>query len=111
MLREFPGNDTFGSMKRWIAIFLLIIATTGSFVPCCLYDDCPEEALSSPLQDQESGACSPFFACTACPGFVAITKSVQLPALLAVLEQPFFEMPAAQRQPGHSPAFWQPPRA
>jgi len=99
-------------MKKWIAFILLLITVTGSFIPCCGVDDGCEDQFSSSTggnDHEEEGSCSPFFSCTTCPGFVELTKPIQL-------IQPMFEKQVHHEWvvifdlSAYLPSFWQPPR-
>jgi hypothetical protein len=69
-------------MKTW-AIILSIYVTLLAGVPCCIFDNCPDdkaatEQTSNASHDQGDedgcGTCSPFFNCSTCNvSFVATT--------------------------------------
>jgi len=68
-------------MKRWLVIILLFITGAGTFIPCCEVDDCQADQLTSSQKsddNKEEDNCSPFFACATCPGFVELSKPIQL---------------------------------
>ena len=49
-----------------LAIYLVLLAA----VPCCVFDDCPDDKAVSTASHQEGdgdcGSCSPFFSCEGC---------------------------------------------
>ena len=79
-------------MMKFLAIFMFLIVTSLSFVPCCtpiakddsnntseITKDCCEKetckdskASSKPSKDKSNcNSCSPFFSCGSCSGFTA----------------------------------------
>lgn len=100
-------------MKRWAVIIMLFITSAGTFLPCCLLDDCcVDQAALSPNENEhkEEGTCSPFFACITCAGFVEITKPLQLTVL--VFHKPIHEEIEFIFIPSnYIHSFWQPPRS
>ena len=58
-------------MKKLAAILLLFLSLAGTFIPCCLEDDCDDIAMAQNADHEHKGAgnCSPFFSCGTCaPG-------------------------------------------
>lgn len=100
-------------MKKWLAFILLLIATAGTFIPCCPIDTCCADqpiTSSADHQDDKKGTCSPFFSCTTCPGFVQLTRQlhfVQPP----VEAQVHGERVVAFNLSTYATVYWQPPRA
>ncbi len=90
---------------------MALLVMAGSTVPCCYDDNCADESTTSSHGEEspENNACSPFFACGTCPGFVQMTRQVSIPA-------PITQRPAHyQKGSGFIPslyysAFFQPPR-
>lgn len=93
-----------------LAIYLLCL----SAIPCCAFDDCPDDqpetsAAHQPGDEDDCGNCSPFFSCEGCastvvhsePPLYAIapvqSKAAYTGYLQLILSQVHFD-------------FWQPPR-
>jgi hypothetical protein len=99
-------------LKNFLVVILLIITTAGTLFPCCIVDECCAEQLatsSSHEKHQPEGNCSPFFACATCPGFVGLSKPIQL--VLPVSEkQVHHERILNFHLTSYASAFWQPPR-
>ncbi|ANE52137.1 hypothetical protein [Flavisolibacter tropicus] len=100
-------------MNKWLTIILLLIITAGTFIPCCSVDDCCIEQQATTTNREKhtnEGACSPFFACTTCPGFVALATPIQL-------AEPYKELTIHHQGtvtfqlPSYFSSFWQPPRS
>ena len=82
-------------------------------VPCCAFDNCPEEKTTQTKdhekRDGDCGNCSPFFTCTGCSGFTLAAYEIN-PDL-----SPFFSknryadyVVACVIEADHD--FWQPPK-
>ena len=90
------------------AYLLFLIA-----VPCCSFDNCPEEntvqAQNHEKENGDCGSCSPFFTCSGCSGFTVAASEMNAELI------PF--IPNTQ-YPSHNVAlmpkvdfdFWQPPK-
>jgi len=101
----------FEPVKKWIAAILLIVSVACSVVPCCMSDGCSDEELSSEglnHENEEEGACSPFFSCTTCSGF-QITKPVQISSPI-IPKQQHHSQAIVFYHSGYAASFWQPPR-
>lgn len=93
-----------------LAIFLLLL----SVVPCCAFDDCPDDKQEIADQhqpgDEDCGNCSPFFSCDACaaatvdfePFLIVITPLSHQPVIYTGY------IPLTLRDAKYD--FWQPPR-
>jgi hypothetical protein len=69
-------------MKKLLVFILILITTAGSLIPSCQVDNCDAEQLaaSNKTENHEpEGACSPFFACTACPNFAELAEPIDIP--------------------------------
>jgi hypothetical protein len=99
-------------MKKWFAFILLLITTAGTFVPCCEADGCcADQAANSASHNnhETEGTCSPFFACATCPGFVELSKPIQLTA--PIVEKTVQHQSIVKfTLPAYFNSFWQPPR-
>jgi hypothetical protein len=78
-------------MKKGLAFILFIIVAVAVFVPCCTTDNCDaDQTTSTDSQNhpiKQEGACSPFFSCSSCGGFVVMAKIAQVTAIPeAILE-------------------------
>ena len=82
-------------------------------VPCCSFDNCPEEKTAQTQEHEKSngdcGSCSPFFTCTGCSGFTVTVYEIN-PVL-----SPFFSnnqyadyIVSPTVEADHD--FWQPPK-
>jgi hypothetical protein len=111
-LRLIASPFTFAQLKKIFTCVLLLIILAGSFYPCCMADDCcnDEIALTHGQEgDKSEGACSPFFACATCTGFVETAKpiSIQQPLIIKKMQRKgaiVFDLTT------YSTSFWQPPR-
>jgi hypothetical protein len=99
-------------VKKWLALILFFITAAGSFIPCCVVDDCCADKVNAACnheKHQDECACSPFFACTTCSVSVELPKPIQL-------IQPLIEKPIHHEQVvifdlnAYAASFWQPPR-
>ncbi|MCX6317863.1 MAG: hypothetical protein NTW29_11270 [Bacteroidetes bacterium] len=91
------------------AIYILLLAA----IPCCAFDDCPDDkplsAASHEQGDNDCGNCSPFFNCEGC---ATATAEVEL------LSFDIPRIPVSAVHTGYIPQttqsvhfdFWQPPR-
>ncbi|RYZ20596.1 MAG: hypothetical protein EOO16_16190 [Chitinophagaceae bacterium] len=99
-------------MQRFLVFLLLLLVSVATLAPCCRYDDCASEHATAKHEDQDKGdgACSPFFACASCPGFVATHKPLRVPLsppeapLRHVAREAFAPLQYVYR------SFWQPPK-
>jgi hypothetical protein len=99
-------------MKKWLVWILLLITTVGTFVPCCSLDDCCTAEVAGTInhnKHKDEGTCSPFFACATCPGFIELTKPIQLnfPETENLIHH---QSIVKLSLPTYSSSFWQPPR-
>jgi hypothetical protein len=101
-------------VKPLIALLLSLLVVVGSIIPCCLWDNCGDEKAAIELSGQENdnedeANCSPFAACSACNGFIPITRLFRLvpaPSTASI----YNDQPVAGYSAGHLSSFWQPPR-
>ncbi|MET0243746.1 MAG: hypothetical protein ABW174_09760 [Flavitalea sp.] len=101
-------------MQKLIAIFLLFLSLSCSIVPCCVNDNCTSEETATAGKDQhqddeDKGACSPFFNCRTCIGGVEL--SAFIPEIVPV--PPFaktYVTEVVSVQSTYSARFFQPPR-
>ena len=99
-------------MKKWLVFILAIVVAIGSAFPCCIEDNCQDEIselATSPLDADKGEACSPFFSCGGCAGFVQITKPIIVP-LVIILKPAHYEGFADLLYSGYYSSFFQPPR-
>lgn len=108
--------SSFGPVKLLcliLSVYVLLLAAR----PCCTDNDCTaktkeqkELSGNSPMKEKECNACSPFFTCGSCTGFIIVASgSVNLIA--------HAEAPAVYHDNYHQPlieevalAIWQPPK-
>ena len=93
-----------------LAIYLVLLAA----VPCCIFDDCPDDKPQTTATHQEEdadcGSCSPFFSCEGC----ATASIVYHPCAIEinVTNAPVVYTGYIQASLPHVHfEFWQPPRA
>jgi hypothetical protein len=100
-------------MKNWLVFILLLITTACTFIPCCGFDQCCADQVANTAnhdRHQTESACSPFFACVTCPGFVQLTKQIQL--CNPIVEKRVYPQTLLKIDlPTYSRFFWQPPRS
>jgi len=100
-------------MKKWFAFVLLIIVAVGVFVPCCITDNCEaNQDLTSKNQNhplKSPSACSPFFSCASCSGFVASVKVAQL-SFSQTVHLKHYERTNSFLLSSYAQSFWQPPQ-
>jgi len=100
-------------VKKLLAFILFIVVVVAAFTPCCTIDDCQDEITTTTEQDHsesdDGSGCSPFFACTGCPGFAVVEKPITVPVPTANHPQYFdAEFHFISSTYAFSP--WQPPR-
>jgi hypothetical protein len=100
-------------VKKWLFFILLLITAAGTFIPCCSIDDCCADQVTKTTNHDKhtsEGTCSPFFACTTCPGFAETAVPVQLAE--PVTEKTVYHQTIVKfNLPAYSSSFWQPPRS
>jgi len=95
----------------YILAFYIILL---SAVPCCAFDNCPDDKIESSTQQQESndkdcGNCSPFFNCEGCAmtliNFEPIQFEIPFPPIVSVYTGYIqLSLPKVNYE------FWQPPK-
>jgi hypothetical protein len=98
-----------------LSVFVLFLAT----IPCCLADDCTDEAVSTEQtagsNDKQSGAdtdcdlCSPFYSCHTCPGFAFTNTSPKMPLVLLVGIKSYISY-SQNSLFSFTASIWQPPK-
>lgn len=82
-------------------------------VPCCSFDNCPEEKTVQSQEhekgDEGCGSCSPFFTCTSCSGFT-ITASEINPGFIYFSSNNQYSDYIVFIMPEADYDFWQPPK-
>jgi hypothetical protein len=98
---------------KFISAILSLYILALTIVPCCLFDNCPEdktEQFANHEQgDDDFGVCSPFFNCEGCAVATVNAQSIRF-ELNPVLSTPVY---AGYRLPSLPEAdfdFWQPPQ-
>ena len=82
-------------------------------VPCCTFDNCPEDKIALQTEHQEDdddgGSCSPFFTCTGCSGFTITADEInsELISFFSNNQYPCF---IVSSMPEINYDFWQPPK-
>lgn len=82
-------------------------------VPCCSFDNCPEEKTAQQTDhekgDGDCGTCSPFFTCTGCSGFT-VSSSETNSGMIPFFSNDHFSTYIVSSVPEVSYDFWQPPK-
>jgi hypothetical protein len=82
-------------------------------VPCCSFDNCPEEKTAQTADhengDEGFGSCSPFFTCTSCSGFT-VTASIINAGFIPFAPNNQYPAYIVSLVPDISYDFWQPPK-
>ncbi len=82
-------------------------------VPCCSFDNCPEEKTVQQTDhekgDGDCGTCSPFFTCTGCSGFTVSPSEINS-AIVPSISKNQFSNYNVSLVADISYDFWQPPR-
>ncbi|GAA4429309.1 hypothetical protein GCM10023188_14500 [Pontibacter saemangeumensis] len=53
-----------------ITVILALFVVALSVLPCCMTDNCTGgEVMTEQSDSHDADACSPFYSCSACPGF------------------------------------------
>lgn len=82
-------------------------------VPCCSFDNCPEDKTAQTQEhekgDGDCGTCSPFFTCTGCSGFT-VSVSVIDHEFVPFLSNNQYPVYIIGSVPDVSYDFWQPPK-
>ncbi len=82
-------------------------------VPCCSFDNCPEEKTAQETNHQKGdgdcGNCSPFFTCTGCSGITASFENNNL-EIIPVFASHQYAGFILSLIPDVHYEFWQPPK-
>lgn len=82
-------------------------------VPCCTFDNCPEEQTAQEAnheqEDDDCGNCSPFFTCTGCSGFTVSFEITHLDIVPAFSPNQYAGYILSSIPDVHYD-FWQPPK-
>lgn len=82
-------------------------------VPCCSFDNCPEEKTVQQTDhekgDGDCGTCSPFFTCTGCSGFTVSPSEINS-AIIPFISKNQFSTYHVSLVADISYDFWQPPK-
>jgi len=82
-------------------------------VPCCLFDNCPEEKTAQTQEhekgDGDCGTCSPFFTCTSCSGFTIDISELNSDLISFSPNNPYADY-IVSSMPEIDYDFWQPPK-
>lgn len=92
-----------------LAIYIILL----SAVPCCSFDNCPEDKTEQNSNyepgDNDCGNCSPFFTCEGCGGFVSTIEIINFEsAPLAPVRT--YSVYIEAMMPEIHYDFWQPPK-
>jgi len=101
-------------MKSW-AIILSIYITLLAAMPCCVFDNCPDDKATTEQtqhdqgDDDGCGTCSPFFNCGTCNvSFIATSASFDFTPFLSTNASTAHYRSAAPVR--ISAKIWQPPK-
>jgi hypothetical protein len=82
-------------------------------VPCCAFDNCPEEKNAQETnhekRDGDCGSCSPFFTCTGCSGFTISIENNNLEIVSYFPDHQYADYILSPIPDAHYD-FWQPPK-
>jgi len=97
-------------------VFAFILAAYLLFlfaIPCCTFDNCPEDQIAMNADREEgnddSGSCSPFFTCTGCSGFTVSLEHNDLEIIPSFSGQQYAGFILSSIPDVHYD-FWQPPK-
>ena len=82
-------------------------------VPCCSFDDCPDEKIEQTADhesgDGDCGSCSPFFTCTGCSGVIVSfeNNNIEIAPVIICHQYTGFVLSSI---PDVHYDFWQPPK-
>lgn len=82
-------------------------------VPCCAFDNCPEEKMAQETNHEKGngdcGSCSPFFTCTGCSGFTVSIENNNLGIISYFSDHQYADYILSAIPDVHYD-FWQPPK-
>ena len=82
-------------------------------IPCCTFDNCPEEQTAMEANQEKEGGdcgnCSPFFTCTGCSGFTVSFEITHLEIVSAFSTNHYAGYILSSIPDVHYD-FWQPPK-
>ena len=82
-------------------------------IPCCTFDNCPEENIAQEAghekEEDDRGSCSPFFTCTGCSGFTVSFEVTNLEIIPAFSSNQYAGYLLSSIPDVHYD-FWQPPK-
>jgi Family of unknown function (DUF6660) len=82
-------------------------------IPCCAFDNCPEEKTNQQAShekgDGDCGSCSPFFTCTGCSGFTISFENTTLETISSFSGHQYAGYIVSSIPDVHYD-FWQPPK-
>ena len=92
-----------------LAIYIILL----SAVPCCSFDDCPddktEQTSNHEQGDDDCGTCSPFFSCEGCAAATTTIQQVQFELSPALVTAVYAGFKPSTLSEAHFD-FWQPPK-
>jgi hypothetical protein len=98
---------------KFFAIILSILFFTLAVVPCCANDKCNDDLKTEQTHNKNSDSpktpCSPFVACTCCPG-VCIASSIGLVVVPVTLVVKTFTLFDQSIISFYTATIWQPPK-
>jgi hypothetical protein len=101
---------------KWLNHLLALYLVLLSVVPCCAFDNCPEEKSTTSQStshengdDDDCGSCSPFFNCEGCASVTIDVQSLSFDIVLASGEKTYTDFILSSLAAVHYD-FWQPPR-
>jgi len=90
---------------------LLIYLVSLAVIPCCTFDDCPDD---QQIADNKAipdgcGACSPFFNCEKCASATIKADDIQMDYVRSIILSIYSEFIPSRLKAVYY-EFWQPPR-
>lgn len=94
-----------------LAVYLVLL----SVVPCCAFDDCPDDKLATEQTDKHNtgdddcGTCSPFFNCEGCASVTTNFNTISFTFIAPEVKRVYAAFIPSLIPDAHYD-FWQPPR-
>lgn len=100
-------------MMKWIGYLLALYIILLAAVPCCAFDNCPDEktelAANHQPGDEDCGNCSPFFSCEGCATATIAVEPLTI-EITPLEEQVVYTCYQQANLPTVDYDVWQPPR-
>jgi hypothetical protein len=100
---------------KWPSYILSVYMLLLAVLPCCAFDDCPEDKIQKEQAanhengDEDCGTCSPFFNCEGCASATATIDHVYYNIISLPVKQVYTGFLSPYIRDIHYD-FWQPPK-